>query len=213
MPHAMGRRDAVHSESTVSEANRNKCNESGAAQAYAGTMTTNFRCAALLTLTAALSQPPAVSEPSLAGPCSSGKFREFDFWAGEWDVHDAAGKPAGRNTVTIEEQGCVVVERWRSAGGGTGQSFNYYDPAAGRWKQRWVGLGLVLEMEGGRRGEAMVMEGPLQYLAGNRNTLLRGTWTKLPDGRLHHEFVESDDGGKTWKPWFDGYYTRVRGPG
>lgn len=173
-------------------------------------MTTISRWApALITLTAVFSQTSAAN-PSVAGPCASGSFREFDFWAGEWDVHDAGGKLAGRNNVSIEERGCVVVERWHSANGGTGQSFNYYDPAAKRWKQRWAGLGLLIEMEGGQQGEAMVLEGPMQYLGQNRTTLLRGTWTQLPDGRLHHQFVESDDGGKTWKPWFDGYYTRVR---
>lgn len=168
---------------------------------------------AILAMTAAFSQTSAASEASVAGPCSAGKFREFDFWAGEWDVHDAAGKLAGRNTITIEEHGCVVVERWRSASGGTGQSFSYYDPAADRWKQRWISPGVVLEMDGGLQGGAMVLEGPLQYLAEKRTTLLRGTWTKQPDGRVRQQFVESEDGGKTWKPWFDGYYTRIGAAG
>ena len=125
-------------------------------------------------------------------------------------MHDAAGKLVGRNRVTSEELGCVIVERWRGANGTTGQSLNYYDPAARRWKQRWAGLGVVLEMDGGLQGDAIVLEGPLQNLVNHRTTLLRGTWTKLPDGHLRQQFVESDDGGKSWKPWFDGYYTRVR---
>lgn len=169
--------------------------------------------AATLTLAAAFSQSSLSSEQSPAGPCNGETFRQFDFWAGEWDVHDASGKLAGRNKVTIEEQGCVVVEHWRGAQGGTGQSLNYYDPGARRWKQRWAGLGIVLEMEGGMQGEAMVMEGPAQYIGQQRTTLLRGTWNKLPDGRVRQQFHESDDGGKTWKPWFDGYYTRARSEG
>ena len=144
------------------------------------------------------------------GPCASGPFREFDFWAGEWDVHDANGKLAGRNNVTIEELGCVVVEHWRGANGTTGQSLNYYDPGARKWKQRWAGLAVVLEMDGGMQGDAMVMQGPAQYLGQNRTTILRGSWNKLHDGRVRQQFHESDDGGETWKPWFDGYYTRVR---
>ncbi len=176
-------------------------------------MTTLRWVPAILSLTAAFSQTSASSDPSVAGPCGSAHFRQFDFWAGEWDVHDAGGRLAGRNTVTIEERGCVIVERWRAASGSTGQSFNYYDPAAQRWKQRWIGLGFVLEMDGGVQADAMVMEGPMQNLAANRTTLLRGTWTRLSDGRLRQQFVESDDNGKTWKPWFDGYYTRVRTKG
>jgi hypothetical protein len=111
--------------------------------------------------------------------------------------------------VTIEQAGCLVVERWRSAGGGSGTSFNYYDPVAQAWKQRWVGLGLILEMQGGLRDGAMILEGPLHYVRDNRTTRLRGTWTALPDGRVRQLFVESTDQGKTWTTWFDGYYTRA----
>ena len=165
---------------------------------------------ALLTMTAVFSQTSATAEVPPKGPCATGPFREFDFWAGDWEVHDANGKLAGHNTVSIEELGCVVVEDWHGANGTTGRSLNYYDPGAKRWKQRWAGLGVVLEMDGGMQGDAMVMEGPAQYIGQNRTTILRGTWNKLPDGRVRQQFHESDDGGKTWKPWFDGYYTRVR---
>ena len=141
--------------------------------------------------------------------CQDARFREFDFWAGRWLVHDAAGKLAGENTISIEQGGCVLVERWRSAGGGTGESFNYYDPVVRAWKQRWVGLGLILEMQGGIHADGMVLEGPLHYVRDGRTTLLRGTWSKLPDGRVRQLFVESTDRGSTWTTWFDGYYSRA----
>jgi hypothetical protein len=141
--------------------------------------------------------------------CSHAKFREFDFWAGAWRVQDATGNPAGENSITIEQGGCVLVESWRSARGGTGQSLNYFDPVTKAWKQRWVGLGLILEMQGGIRDGAMVLEGPLHYVRTGRTTLLRGTWSKLADGRVRQLFVESADQGKTWAPWFDGYYSRA----
>jgi hypothetical protein len=140
--------------------------------------------------------------------CGSGPHREFDFWAGEWDVRDPEGKQAGVNAITKEENGCVLVERWRSSAGGKGQSYNYYDPAAKRWKQVWVGLGLLLHMEGGMQDGSMRLQGPLQYLTQDRVTTLRGTWTPLPEGRVRQHFEESEDGGATWTTWFDGYYTR-----
>jgi hypothetical protein len=143
--------------------------------------------------------------------CTDAKFREFDFWAGTWRVVDADRKLAGDNSVSIEHGGCVLVERWRSASGGSGESFNYYDPVAQLWKQRWVGLGLILEMQGGLQNGAMVLEGPLHYVREKRTTRLRGTWSVLPDGRVRQLFVESSDQGKTWTPWFDGYYSRVAG--
>ena len=84
----------------------------------------------------------AIVEPHKPG--NTPEFRQFDFWAGTWDVQDADGKFAGRNSITLEERGCVLVERWKSASGGTGLSINYYDPRAKAWTQNWVGLGLIL---------------------------------------------------------------------
>lgn len=143
-----------------------------------------------------------------ASPCAKATFREFDFWVGEWEVRDADGKLVGENRISKEENGCAIVEHWRPANGGSGQSLNYFDPAANRWKQAWIGLGLVLNMEGGLRSGAMIMEGPLQYVSQDRVTRLRGIWTLLADGRVRQQFEESVDDGKTWAPWFDGYYTR-----
>lgn len=156
------------------------------------------------TASTASTAPAAGARPS---PCASGPFRQFDFWVGEWDVLDPSGKIAGRNRITSEENGCAIVEHWKSANGGTGQSLNFYDPKAGSWKQKWVGFGTVLEMEGGLRDGAMIMQGPLQYIGQDRVTILKGTWTPLPGGDVRQFFEESDDGGKTWKPWFDGRYT------
>lgn len=144
-----------------------------------------------------------------AEACAADPFRQFDFWIGTWNVADGEGRAAGRNVITLEQQGCVLIERWTSAKGGTGMSMNHYDPASGRWKQHWVGLGLILEMTGGMKDGSMVLEGPLQYVADSRVTRLRGTWTQLPDGRVRQHFVESSDNGKTWTDWFDGYYSRA----
>lgn len=169
----------------------------------------------LLVLTEA-SLPPSVAQSTPAPPpmarkepCQGARFHEFDFWLGKWTVRRPDGRMAGANTITSEEAGCAIVEHWTSAAGGTGQSLNFYDPAADRWRQVWVGLGLVLTMQGGLVNGSMVLEGPLQYLADARVTRLRGIWTPLADGRVRQEFLESVDGGQTWALWFDGYYART----
>lgn len=152
----------------------------------------------------------AQAEQKPAALCSAEKFREFDFWAGSWEVADGSGTHAGHNEVTLEMKGCVLVERWKSAQGGNGISMNHYDPQAGKWHQHWVGLGLVLEMAGGMKDGSMELQGPLQYLTTGKTTLLRGIWTPLPDGRVRQHFLESTDDGKTWTEWFDGFYTRAK---
>jgi hypothetical protein len=141
--------------------------------------------------------------------CHRDLFRQFDFWIGHWDVRDQTGKLAGHNVITVEQEGCVVIERWQAVSGNGGMSMNYYEPRSGQWKQNWVSPNVILEMSGGLRGDSMILEGPLQYLDKEQTTLLRGTWTPLPDGRVRRHFVESRDGGKTWEEWFDGYYSRA----
>jgi hypothetical protein len=69
-------------------------------------------------------------------------------------------------------------------------------------------LGILLHMEGGPHEGGMRLEGPLQYLGQGRTTILRGTWSPLADGRVRQLFEESQDGGKSWTTWFDGFYTR-----
>lgn len=152
----------------------------------------------------------AAAETKTPSSCSDPAFRQFDFRVGEWNVQDAQGKPAGRNVITLEQNQCVLIERWASARGTSGMSMNHYDPQTKQWKRRWVGLGILLDMSGEFRDGAMTLEGPLQYLPDGRVARLRGVWTPLPDGRVRQHFTESSDGGKTWSEWFDEYYSRVR---
>ena len=148
------------------------------------------------------------AETSPPDTCADPIFHQFDFWLGKWSVTDSTGQFAGENAITSEQQGCVLMEHWHSAKGGTGMSMNYYDPRIAKWRQIWVGLGLTLEMTGELRDGSMVMEGPLYYLNDKHTTLLRGTWTALKDGRVRQHFTESTDNGRTWSEWFDGYYKK-----
>ena len=158
------------------------------------------------TPSAPATEPAPAQRPS---PCATGAYREFDFWAGEWVVKDVSGAEAGRNSISVEQGGCVLIERWSGADGSTGISLNFYDPVRKIWTQTWVSPGTVLTMTGGLVDGEMVLEGPLHYLQKARATRLKGTWTRLPDGRIRQHFVESRDEGKTWTEWFDGYYSRI----
>lgn len=171
----------------------------------------SLRCIAIAAVLA-IAAAHAQTTGSTLKPCDREIFRQFDFWVGQWEVKDQNGQMAGRNEITAEQGGCVILERWRSASGRTGMSMNYYEPRSRRWKQHWVSPELILEMSGGLEGSSMILEGPMQYLGQDRTTTLRGTWTPLPDGRVRQHFVESKDGGKTWEEWFDGYYSRVAAP-
>jgi outer membrane protein assembly factor BamB len=151
---------------------------------------------------------------AIVHPClHDARFREFDFWIGDWDVRPngaPAGSPAARNNVTLEESGCIVMEHWEGARGSTGQSFNIFDRSSGKWRQTWVDNG------GGQHDYT----GSLV----NGNMVFEGT-TPAPGGRLGRiptrltlfhvsadtvrQFSQSSaDSGKTWTTNYDFIYVR-----
>lgn len=140
--------------------------------------------------------------------CEDGIYRQFDFWAGDWEVFSPDGKKAGENSISIEENGCLLVERWTGAGGGTGQSYNFVDNEDGKWRQLWVSAGATIDYDGGLndRGE-MVLEGTIAYRNG-RKAAFRGTWTLNDDGSVTQRFEEFSDENKAWGDWFTGIYKR-----
>lgn len=145
-----------------------------------------------------------------AYPCEhDAAFRAFDFWVGDWVVHGPAGAPAGTNTIRRAERGCVLVENWTSVSGGTGMSINYLDRATGEWVQVWHAEGgSQIHIRGGMTEEGMRLVGQIHYVSTNTTAPFRGLWTPLEDGRVRQYFEQSSDGGETWSPWFEGFYSR-----
>jgi hypothetical protein len=143
-------------------------------------------------------------------PCEDREeFRQFDFWVGEWDVHVANGTLAGTNNIEKARGGCVLVENWLNTGDVPGTSLNYFDIAAKQWVQVWTGAGgTQIDIRGGLTDEGMLLEGQINYVDNGTSAPFRGLWTLLPDGRVRQYFEQSNDGGETWAPWFEGFYTK-----
>ncbi len=140
-------------------------------------------------------------------PCSAPEYRQFDFWLGDWDVTNPAGKPAGRNHITQEYGGCVLQEHWSGTGGSLGSSFNIYDPVRKVWHQTWVdNTGTLLEIEGGLKDGSMIMSGE-QSQPDGKKLLNRITWTPRA-GKVRQLWETSSDGGKSWTVSFDGLYSK-----
>jgi hypothetical protein len=160
----------------------------------------------------AYAQDDAVTpEASEESPCEDREeFREFDFWLGEWDVHIADGRLAGRNRIEKAQRGCVLIENWVSTSGVPGMSMNFFDVSTKKWVQIWTGAGgTQIEIRGGLTENGMLLDGQIHYVANGTSAPFRGLWTLLPDDRVRQFFEQSNDGGKTWAPWFEGFYTRV----
>jgi hypothetical protein len=145
----------------------------------------------------------ATTAPSPA-PCTGPEFRQFDFFAGDWDTYDVASpsKVVARNHVTIVLGGCVVREVYEQTDGLVGESFSLYDSTSGTWHQSWVtNRGALLLLDGGLEGDRMVLTAK-EKAADGITSLLRGIWWR--EGATVREKAErSKDGGKTWSPVFD----------
>jgi hypothetical protein len=157
---------------------------------------------------AALQSAAQVPAPA-PQPCTAPEYRQFDFWLGDWDV-EAPANPGriSRNRITSTNGGCTLLEQYTTPGGFEGSSLNFYDVARKVWHQTWIdNQGQPLYLEGGLRGDAMVMQ-----TTADPAQVQRITWTPLPDGRVRQHWESTTDGGRTWSTVFDGYYTR-RGAG
>ncbi len=91
-----------------------------------------------------------------AAPCDSPEARQFDFWLGDWQVHQRIRQSDGawlslpaRTSVTREVEGCALLERWSGEvqfpweGMGRpepewGLSIRSYDAKEGVWRIFWM---------------------------------------------------------------------------
>jgi hypothetical protein len=158
-----------------------------------------------------LASRPAAQESSAAArspACTGPEHRQFDFWIGDWDVSNPAGKPAGRNRIESILGGCALRETWSGAGGSSGTSYNAWDTQRKRWHQTWVDNGgLVLQIDGGFKDGKMVLSGETLDSSGAAVSN-RITWQETGPGAVRQLWEVSSDGGKTWSVVFDGRYRK-----
>jgi len=136
-------------------------------------------------------------------------FNAFDFWLGNWKVFDnETGELAGTNSIQKLEAGCLVLEKWTSAAGGTGTSVNYYNPVTKQWRQLWVSAGRYsIDIVGGLQDGSMQLTGSIYNFGGGEDRF-RGTWTPAEDGSVRQFFEQFNAGTQEWDVWFDGRYVR-----
>jgi hypothetical protein len=145
----------------------------------------------------------APTEGALAG-CTAPEYRQFDFWAGNWDAFDAdhPDKVVARARVDGILDGCVLREVYDGNNGLSGQSFSIYDTARRVWHQSWVtNRGQLLMIEGKFEAGQMVLIGADRRLDGTP-VQIRGVWKRV-EGGVQETAHTSADGGRTWTPLFD----------
>jgi hypothetical protein len=127
---------------------------------------------------------------------------DFDFWLGEWEVHDPEGNHVGRSSISAVFETGALAEAWRGDSGVEGRSLNSWDPERGCWHQTWIdSTGGILLLDGGVHEGAMVLTG---ITADARQRI---SWTPEGDG-VRQLWETSTDDGRSWEAAFDGRYTR-----
>lgn len=154
--------------------------------------------------------PP--SPPQNVNPCEQdAKYRELDFWIGEWDARglkQAPTAPPSSSVITKILNGCVILENWKSLGF-AGQSFNIFDRTRGKWHQTWVDTaGGLHEYWGELKDGNMVYEGMIAPTPGKPPQQTRMTFFNLGPDKVRQLVEHSTDGGKTWQVRFDIAYAR-----
>ncbi|GAC1354636.1 MAG: hypothetical protein NVSMB31_14900 [Vulcanimicrobiaceae bacterium] len=145
-------------------------------------------------------------------PCSAPEYRQFDFFAGSWNVYSASDhKLLGTNTVTPEFAPCILQEHWKGVDGLLGTSFNMYDAARKLWHQSWVdNTGGFQVMDGAFTDGKMILAGTAITRTGKAANQ-RVVYAPRTDGTLRQTWSMSLDGGKTWKTVFDAIYEKKSG--
>lgn len=146
----------------------------------------------------------AVAADSGKSVCAAPEYREFNYWAGDWDAFDMddPGKPVARTRVNLILNGCVLLENYDGTNGLQGRSFTIYDASRKTWHQTWVTTkGQLLTIEGAIHAGEMTLTG-VDRTASGEERRVRVAW-KPVEGGVRETAVTSIDAGKTWTSWFD----------
>jgi hypothetical protein len=146
-----------------------------------------------------------------AAPCETrAEAHQFDFWIGKWDVK-SQGQLVGHSDIQQILGQCVIFENWTGLQGGSGKSFNTYDPTSSMWRQFWVDdHGQTTLFTDGH-----YKDGALRFMttskgASGGDILGRLSFYDVDKDHVRQWKERSVDGGTTWTTDYDFMYERVQ---
>jgi hypothetical protein len=132
----------------------------------------------------------------------------LDFWLGDWSCTWEAGE--GRNRVTKEMDGRVVVERFESLEPErwSGMSMSVFDELHG-WRQTWVdSTGNYWALQGRSHPEGFAFA--VDEVENGRDITKRMVFSDIEADRFDWRWERSTDGGETWGSLWTIEYRRAR---
>ena len=147
-----------------------------------------------------------------ATPCAySPESRQFDFWIGDWEVHDNTQNQVVVGSSHVERilNQCVIFENWTGAFGGSGKSLNAWNAELGCWQQNWMDDtgGVTNFTDGHWDGTKLVFVADKKDAQGNavKNRL---SFFALGPDQVRQFSEQSRDNGVTWTVVYDFNYLR-----
>jgi len=134
----------------------------------------------------------------------------LDFLLGEWDIVNAAGKPAGTTRVEAVLPGAALAEVRRTADGSELRFWYFYSESDRAWKNIFAGPnGAMREL----LTKEKLSDGSIRMLgrfpnAAGPASQSRFTYFKLPGGTVRRLLEVSEDDGATWKTLVDATYRK-----
>lgn len=148
--------------------------------------------------------------------CAAAENRQFDFWVGEWDVSPSgstSGVIVAESTITMNDQGCVMIEYWRPFRGAHGHSINIYDATDQHWRQTWAdATGRRTEYRGQFRDGVMYLDNLNPQPGPNGQTPRARMNFQALDANTVRQWGEAFDAAtNTWTVAWDLTYRRRAG--
>lgn len=134
--------------------------------------------------------------------CCTDAYMQFDFWIGEWQVVDSNGVELGQNTITYQQDSCLLRENWRSANS-TGTSNSYFNASDSSWNQIWIdnkGGSIVLK---GKSINGAIIMSSTPDIGGNFHRI---SWSPKANGTVVQQWDYVDAEGTLLRILFYGIY-------
>ena len=132
----------------------------------------------------------------------------LDFWLGDWSCTWEGGR--GRNRVTKEMDGRVVVERFESLvpERWSGMSLSVFDEVHG-WRQTWVdSTGNYWAFEGSAHPDGLIFA--VDEVGDGREVRKRMVFSEIEPDAFRWRWERSADAGATWELlWVINYHRAV----
>ena len=148
-------------------------------------------------------------------PCSLPETKQFDFWAGDWNL-TWSDTIHGTNHVEKVFGTCVTQENFNGPNSNyQGKSWSVYNANYKMWQQTWVdSQGGYIALTGGMQGDSMVLTTAEKNvpvsISPTSKIINRMVYYHITPQSFDWSWEGSTDGGKTWKPNWQIHYERKK---